>query len=332
VAGTDELRGAGQDPDGAMRMIEINDLTKVYGNRVAVWKVSFHVARGEIVGFIGPNGAGKTTTMRMLTGFVPPSSGTAIVAGFDVREQPLEVKRRIGYLCEAPPVYREMVVRDYLRFVAEIKRVPRDRHKLLIGRALELCGLEDVAHRMIGHLSKGYRQRVGLAQAILHEPPALILDEPTSGLDPKQIIEVRHLIKRISGDQTVILSTHILPEATTICSRVVVINEGQVVAEDTIDNLTTGLGRTETVLVRVAMERGGLPRTLSAVAGVHAVERDGQGAYRIRLDKDDGIRQAIARTVVESGAGLLELSRERATLEEVFLKLVTREDEPEATT
>jgi len=326
----DYSRRAGQDPDGAMRMIEISDLTKVYGNRVAVWKVSFRVARGEIVGFIGPNGAGKTTTMRMLTGFVPPSAGTATVAGFDVREQPLEVKRRIGYLCEAPPVYREMIVRDYLRFVAQIKKVPRERHKALIGRAIELCGLEEVSHRMIGHLSKGYRQRVGLAQAILHEPPALILDEPTSGLDPMQIIEVRHLIKRISGDQTVILSTHILPEATMICSRVVVINEGQVVAEDTIDNLTTGLGRIETVLVRVATEPEGLERELSALAGVHDVERDGQRAYRIRMEKGSEIRQTIAKTVVESGAGLLELSRERATLEEVFLQLVTREDEPEA--
>ena len=224
-------------------MIEIDGLTKVYGGRVAVWKVSFRVARGEVVGFIGPNGAGKTTTMRMITGFVPPSAGSVTVAGFNVSEQPLEVKRRIGYLCEAPPVYHEMVVRSYLRFVAQIKQVPRNREAALVDRALQICGLEHVSKRLIGHLSKGYRQRVGLAQAILHEPPALILDEPTSGLDPKQIVEVRELIQNIAGEQTVILSTHILPEATMICSRVVIINEGQIVAEDTIENLTAGMDR-----------------------------------------------------------------------------------------
>jgi ABC-2 type transport system ATP-binding protein len=307
-------------------VIEIEGLTKVYGSRVAVWKVSFKVARGEVLGFIGPNGAGKTTTMRMITGFVPPSAGKATVAGFDVSEHPLEVKRRIGYLCEAPPVYREMLVRGYLRFVANIKLVPRNRQSAQVDRAIELCGLEHVANRLIGHLSKGYRQRVGLAQAILHEPPALILDEPTSGLDPMQIIEVRDLIRRIAGEQTVILSTHILPEATMICSRVVIINEGQIVAEDSIENLTAGRDRHELLLVRVADDREPLDERLSSVAGVHGVERNHDGTYRLRIDKDSDARQAVAKTVVEAGVGLVELTRESATLEEVFMQLVTEED------
>ena len=310
-------------------MIEIDGLTKVYGGRVAVWKVSFRVARGEVVGFIGPNGAGKTTTMRMITGFVPPSAGSVTVAGFNVSEQPLEVKRRIGYLCEAPPVYHEMVVRSYLRFVAQIKQVPRNREAALVDRALQICGLEHVSKRLIGHLSKGYRQRVGLAQAILHEPPALILDEPTSGLDPKQIVEVRELIQNIAGEQTVILSTHILPEATMICSRVVIINEGQIVAEDTIENLTAGRDHHEMVRVRVAADHERLDSRLSALEGVLGVERNGHGTYSIRLDKATDARQAVAKTVVESGAGLVELTRESATLEEVFLQLVTEEDESE---
>ncbi len=181
-------------------MVEVDRLTKVYGNRVAIWQISFRVARGEILGFLGPNGAGKTTTMRIITGYVPPSSGTATVAGPDVTERPLAVKSSIGYLCEAPPVYREMTVEKYLRFVAEIKRVPRARRKAQTQRSIELCGLEDVASRVIGHLSKGYRQRVGLAQAVIHEPAVLILDEPTSGLDPRQINDIREQIKRLSGE------------------------------------------------------------------------------------------------------------------------------------
>ena len=308
-------------------MIEVNGLTKVYGNRVAVWQVGFSVKQGEVVGFIGPNGAGKTTTMRMITGFVPPSAGYAKVAGYDVTEKPLEVKKRIGYLCEAPPVYREMVVQNYLRFVAEIKQVPRSRQRALVERAIELCGLQHVARRMIGHLSKGYRQRVGLAQAILHEPPVIILDEPTSGLDPKQIIEVRELIKQLAGEQTVILSTHILPEATMICSRVVIIDEGQIVAEDSIDNLVTGLEQQETVRVKVARDLEDLTRRLMELDGVHHVERGSGGDYRIRMDREGGAREAVARTVVEADLGLIELARERATLEEVFLHLVTEEDD-----
>ncbi len=306
-------------------MVEVDRLTKVYGNRVAIWQISFRVARGEILGFLGPNGAGKTTTMRIITGYVPPSSGTATVAGHDVTERPLAVKSSIGYLCEAPPVYREMTVEKYLRFVAEIKRVPRARRKAQTQRSIELCGLEDVASRVIGHLSKGYRQRVGLAQAVIHEPAVLILDEPTSGLDPRQINDIREQIKRLSGEQTVILSTHILPEVTMTCSRVVIINEGQVVAQDTTHNLTAGLGQSESVRLRVSRDDGGLSARLAGVVGVRAVDRERDGLYRVQLQDGDATRERLAAEVVAAGAGLLEMTREKATLEEVFLRLVTDE-------
>jgi len=306
-------------------MVEVEGLTKVYGNRVAIWQVSFRVERGEIIGFLGPNGAGKTTTMRTITGFIPPSSGKARVAGFDVATHALEVKSRIGYLCESPPVYREMLVRSYLRFVAEIKKVPRSKRRALVDRAIELCGLEDVAGRVIGHLSKGYRQRVGLAQAILHEPEVLILDEPTSGLDPQQNAEIRERIKQLAeqGRQTVILSTHILPEVTATCSRVVIINEGQIVAEDTTANLTTG-GATETVRLRVARDDPGLDARLHAIDGVESLTREA-GELCVRLSGGAASRERLSAEVVAAGAGLLEMVPERATLEEVFLKLVTDE-------
>jgi ABC-2 type transport system ATP-binding protein len=306
-------------------MVEVEGLTKVYGSRVAIWQVSFRVAHGEIVGFLGPNGAGKTTTMRILTGYVPASSGRAIVAGYEVSEHPLEVKARIGYLCESPPLYREMVVRRYLGFVAEIKKVPRSRRRALTDRAIQLCGLEEVAGRVIGHLSKGYRQRVGLAQAILHEPAVLILDEPTSGLDPRQIIDIRRQIKSLAGEQTVILSTHILPEVTMTCSRVVIVNEGQVVAEDSTERLMAGLGHVESVRLRVAREAGGLPELLRAVQGVDEVAREEAGVYRVRLGGGEPARERLAAAVVTSGAGLVELYREQASLEQVFLRLVTEE-------
>jgi len=311
-------------------MLEVDRLTKVYGTRVAVWQVSFSVGRGEILGFLGPNGAGKTTTMRMITGFIPASSGTVRLAGFDVSEQPREAKARLGYLCEAPPVYREMTVRSYLRFVSEIKLVPRARRAALIDRAIGLCGLQGVAGRVIGRLSKGYRQRVGLAQAILHEPPVLILDEPTVGLDPRQIIEIREVIRNLGGEQTVVLSTHILPEVTMTCTRVVIINEGQVVAQDSIENLTAGLGKWETLRVRVARDRDDLAVTLGALPGVERVERAEPGAYLVRLRSGDAERERLTSAVVGSGAGLLELGRQTASLEEVFLRLVTEEAEAAA--
>ena len=306
-------------------MISVESLTKVYGQRVAVWRVSFAVAPGEILGFLGPNGAGKTTTMRMITGFLPPSSGTAKIAGHDILADPMGAKAQIGYLCETPPVYREMVVRDYLRFVAEIKKVPRDRRRPLVDRAVQLGGLGDVAHRVIGHLSKGYRQRVGLAQAILHRPKVLILDEPTVGLDPRQIIEIREVIRSLAGEQTVVLSTHILPEVQATCSRVVIIAEGQVVAEDSIDNLTAGLGRQITLRLRVGRDADGLAARLASVAGVVGASRDGAATYVVRIEGGDAAAERVAAEAVASGAGLVEMVRERASLEDVFLHLVTEE-------
>ena len=306
-------------------MIRVDRLTKVYGSRVAVWQVSFEVAKGEILGFLGPNGAGKTTTMRMITGFVPPSSGTAVVAGFDMGRRPLEAKARLGYLCEMPPVYREMVVRGYLRFVADIKRVPSSKRNALVDRAVDLCGLGEVAHRVIGHLSKGYRQRVGLAQAILHQPDVLVLDEPTVGLDPKQIIEIRQVIRGLGGEQTVILSTHVLPEVTMTCSKVVIINEGQVVAQDSIENLTDGMGRWQTLRLRVARDDDALAMRLQRIPGVHTATLEAEHTWMVRIEGGDDTRERLAQEVVSSGVGLVELSRQAASLEEVFLKLVTEE-------
>ena len=311
-------------------MISVDKLTKVYGTRVAVWRVSFDLEPGAILGFLGPNGAGKTTTMRMITGFIPPSSGTARIAGHDILESPLEAKAQIGYLCETPPLYQEMVVRSYLRFVGEIKRVPRARREGLVDRAIGLCGLTEVAHRVIGHLSKGYRQRVGLAQAILHKPKVLILDEPTVGLDPRQIIEIREVIRGLAGEQTVVLSTHILPEVQMTCSRVVIINEGQVVAQDSIERLTAGLGRFQTVRLRVARDRDDLAGILAAVPGVAEARREAPATYLVRLQGGDEARERVAAAVVAAGSGLLELARERASLEEIFLKLVTDEKGEEA--
>jgi ABC-2 type transport system ATP-binding protein len=306
-------------------MISVDSLTKVYGHRVAVWRVSFDVAAGEVLGFLGPNGAGKTTTMRMITGFIPPSSGTARIAGCDIIDDPMGAKAQIGYLCETPPVYREMVVRSYLAFVADIKKVPRGRRKAQVDRALELCGLTQVAHRVIGHLSKGYRQRVGLAQAIIHQPKVLVLDEPTVGLDPRQIIEIRQVIRGLAGEQTVVLSTHILPEVQATCSRVVIINEGQVVAQDSIESLTAGLGRFQTLRVRVARDAADLAARLAAVPGVAEATRDGASSYMVRVDGGEDAGERIAAAVVASGAGLIELSRQRASLEEIFLNIVTEE-------
>jgi ABC-2 type transport system ATP-binding protein len=306
-------------------MVSVDRLTKRYGSRVAVREVSFQVAAGEILGFLGPNGAGKTTTMRMITGFISPSSGTATIAGHDIRNEPLAAKASFGYLCETPPLYREMTVASFLRFVAEIKRVAPGQRRAWVDRALSLCGLSDVAHRVIGRLSKGYRQRVGLAQAMLHQPPVLILDEPTVGLDPRQMIEMREVIRGLAGEQTVILSTHILPEVQNTCSRVVIINEGQIVAADSIDNLTAGLGRVQTLRLRVSHDGAGLAGTIKAVAGVAEVVREGPEVYLVRVDGGDDARERVANAVVASGAGLVELTRQRASLEEVFLKLVTED-------
>ena len=310
-------------------MIEVQHLTKRYGRVTAVDDVSFRVERGEILGFLGPNGAGKTTTMRVLTGYMPPSGGKALVAGFDVFDQPLEAKRRTGYLPETPPLYPDMTVREYLTFVARIKQVMSADRTKRVGAVMDRTRISDVADRHCSKLSKGYRQRVGLAQALIHNPDVLILDEPTASLDPKQIIETRELIKGLAGDHTIILSTHILPEVSQTCQRVVIINKGRVVAVDTPDNLTARLRGSETMYLQV--DGGGIAveSTLAAVPGVTRVavadRHDAVVGYEIDSLRDRDVRRDLARAVVGEGWGLLELRPIRMSLEEIFLHLTTEE-------
>ncbi len=316
-------------------MIEVQNLTKRYGRVTAVDDVSFRVERGEILGFLGPNGAGKTTTMRVLTGFMPATEGKAIVAGFDVFEQPLEAKRRTGYLPETPPLYPDMTVREYLEFVSRIKGVPRGDRTARVNHVMERTRVSDMAERHCGKLSKGYRQRVGLAQAILHNPDVLILDEPTAGLDPKQIIETRELIKELAGDHTIILSTHILPEVSQTCQRVVIINHGRVVAVDTPDNLTARLKGSETMYVQVEGDSAVVLSTLERLPGVTRVtvadRRDGVAGYEVDSERGHDVRRELARAVVSHDWGLLELRPMRMSLEEIFLSLTTEEQPTEAT-
>ena len=270
-------------------MIEVQHLTKRYGTVTAVDDVSFKVERGEILGFLGPNGAGKTTTMRVLTGYMPPTEGKAVVAGYDVSEQPIEAKRRTGYLPETPPLYPDMTVSEYLLFCARIKGIPRGDRKARVMTAMERTRVADMAKRHCGKLSKGYKQRVGLAQALLHNPDVLILDEPTAGLDPKQIIETRRLIKELGGDHTIILSTHILPEVSQTCQRVVIINRGHVVAVDTPENLTAKLRGSEAMYVEIDAPGSDAQRILADLAGVTHVDetptRAGHMAFEVRSEQ-----------------------------------------------
>jgi len=303
-------------------MIEVQGLTRHYGNVVAVEDLNFHIKQGEVVGFLGPNGAGKTTTMRMLTGYLPPTAGTAHVAGYDVFTQSLEARRHIGYMPETVPLYPEMTVWSYLDFMARLRRVPnRDE---AIERALETCHVTDKADEIIGHLSKGYRQRVGLAQALLHDPEVLILDEPTIGLDPKQIIEVRSLIKELGQERTIILSTHILPEVSQVCNRVLIINQGHIVADATPEELAAQLQGAERLYLRVREATPALAQVLNALDGVASVEEK-DGGLELIGHLDDATRAAIARTVVQGGWDLLEMRPIGMTLEEVFLQLTTEE-------
>ena len=316
-------------------MIEVQNLTKRYGPVTAVDDVSFKAERGEILGFLGPNGAGKTTTMRVLTGYMPPTEGKALVAGYDVLEQPVEAKRRTGYLPETPPLYPDMTVSDYLTFCARIKGVPRSERASRLQTVMERTQIADVAKRHCAKLSKGYRQRVGLAQALLHNPEVLILDEPTAGLDPKQIIETRRLIKGLGGDHTIILSTHILPEVSQTCSRIVIINKGRVVAVDTPDNLTARLRGSETMYVQVDAMGGDPEGTLSSIPGVTRVsmadKRDSIVGFEVDSESGRDVRRELAAALVGRGWGLLELRPMRMSLEEIFLQVTTEEAaEPEA--
>ncbi|HUF47803.1 MAG TPA: ABC transporter ATP-binding protein [Vicinamibacterales bacterium] len=311
-------------------MIEVQHLTKRYGPFTAVDDVSFRVEKGEILGFLGPNGAGKTTTMRVLTGYMPPTDGRAVVAGFDLFTHPIDAKRRTGYLPETPPLYPDMTVREYLHFVARIKTsgLSKADRAMRVAHVMKRTRIDDVPDKHCGKLSKGYRQRVGLAQALIHDPEVLILDEPTAGLDPKQIIETRDLIRGLAGDHTIILSTHILPEVAQTCQRVVIINKGRVVAEDTPGNLTQQLAGAATLYVQV----DGVEDATSALAAVPGVDRvvvsDRAGSavgYEIDATPHRDVRRDVARAVVDRGWGLLELRPMRMSLEEIFLQLTTEE-------
>jgi len=309
-------------------MIQVEGLSKRYARHVAVNNISFSVEKGDIVGFLGPNGAGKTTTMRILTCFMPPTSGKATVGGYDVFEQPFEVKKRMGYLPEAPPLYPEMSVKDYLAFVANLKNVPASEVKTRTEQVMERCSVLDVRDKLISKLSKGYRQRVGLAQAIIHNPDVLILDEPTSGLDPKQITETRELIKGLAGEHTIILSTHILPEVEAVCRKVIIINRGNLVATDSVERLKSrGVGNAIQVQVDTNGTNDALAvrQRLEQVPGVSKVLEhgavDGRLLFEIESLPDRNARADVARAVVHAGWNLLELKSNTLSLEEAYLQL-----------
>ncbi len=312
-------------------MIEVQDLTKSYGPTTAVDHVSFSVNKGEILGFLGPNGAGKTTTMRILAGFMPATSGTASVAGFDVFKDSLEVRRHIGYLPEAPPVYPDMTVQSYLDFVARIKNVPAERRRDRVADAMKKTTLTERKAELIKRLSRGYKQRVGIAQALVHDPDVIILDEPTVGLDPKQIIEVRNLIKGLAGNHTIILSTHILPEVSMTCDRVVIINKGKIAAVDTPQGLTSQLKGGLKVRVEAQAPESALKELVARIPGVKSVQtegsRDGHSVALAEGAAGADIRSAIAAGVVGKGWPLYELRGMSVSLEDIFLQLTTDESE-----
>ena len=311
-------------------MISVENLTKRYATKTAIEAMTFRVEKGEILGFLGPNGAGKTTTMRIITGYMPSTDGTVKVDGFDVADQPLEVRRRIGYLPENPPLYTEMTVNSYLQFVAKLKGLTGARVQEDVNRAMDRVNITDVQDRIIAKLSKGYKQRVGIAQALLGDPPVLILDEPTIGLDPKQIQEVRELIKSLAGTHTVVLSTHILPEVEQTCHRVIIIDHGKIVAVDTPQNLRSQIQGGARVLIEVEGPVADVLTAVKAIPGVATARILTQDATRcsFQVDVDSGkdIRRDLARAVVQAGWGLLELQSENMSLEDIFIKLTTAEE------
>lgn len=304
-------------------MIKVSGLTKDYGSRRAIQNLNFDCQQGEIVGFLGPNGAGKTTTMRILTGYMPPTDGEALVAGYDVVEESLEVRRRVGYLPETVPLYHDMVVFDYLKYMGELRHIPNVDDR--VDEALDMVGLINRSDGYIGNLSKGMKQRVGLAQALLHRPEVLILDEPTIGLDPGQVVEVRELIREIGKERTVLLSTHLLNEAQNLCDRVLIINKGKIVAEDTTENLQARLLGAERVVVRVRGEADELAETVKSVKGVRKVESLEDGGVEFEFASGKDLRPEVARQVVKDGYDLLELRPLGMSLEEIFLELTGNE-------
>jgi len=304
-------------------MIQVENLTKYYGDYPAIEGVTFDVKEGEVIGFLGPNGAGKTTTMRILTGYMPPTSGMARVAGYDVFADSLAVRQHIGYMPETVPLYTDMSVRSYLDFMARLRGMRKTKARL--DEIMETVNITDEANTLIGHLSKGYRQRVGLAQALIHDPDVLILDEPTIGLDPRQVREVRELIKGFAGNHTVILSTHILSEASQVCGRILIINEGKIVAEDTPQRLTESLKGHDRILIRVKNPPPAITRELKSVGGVLSVEDNKDGAFELSCTVGKDNRSEIAAMVVGRGWGLLEMRPLVMGLEEIFLKLTQAE-------
>ncbi|MFC1555603.1 ABC transporter ATP-binding protein [candidate division KSB1 bacterium] len=313
-------------------MVRVEHVSKDFGNKRVLKDLSFEVAKGEILGFLGPNAAGKTTTMRIITGFMPATEGTAEVAGFDVFENPLNVKKNIGYLPETPPLYPEMTVKSYIELTGKIKGVPGRDLKKRVEEVMERTAVDNVQDRLCGRLSKGYRQRVGLAQAIIHNPPVLILDEPTSGLDPKQIIESRNLIKELAGDHTIILSTHILPEVSMTCERVIIIDNGRIVAQDTPKELTRKLKGVEKLTVEVSGPKEELLKSLNSLDGIVKTEILNQLSENhfdiiVESEVDKDVRKDISRTIIENNWDLHELKAVGMSLEEIFLKIITREEE-----
>jgi ABC-2 type transport system ATP-binding protein len=313
-----------------MDMIRVEGLTKDYGSRRAVDNITFHAEKGEILGFLGPNGAGKTTTMRILTGYMPPSSGKAEVAGFDVVEQSLEVRRRVGYLPETVPLYPDMTVGDYLKFMADLRHVANADDR--VDEAMVMVNIEDRARGYIGNLSKGLKQRVGLAQALLHQPEVLILDEPTIGLDPAQIIEVRNLIRDLGKERSVMLSTHILSEAQQVCDRVLIINKGKIVAEDTPERLQARLAGVQKVLVKVAGDPDGLDGVVSSLPGIVRVSPSVDGGLELEMLPGQDLRPMIARSIISANFDLIELRQVSLSLEDIFIELTREEPTPPSIT
>jgi ABC-2 type transport system ATP-binding protein len=307
-------------------MIQVEGLTKDYGARRALHSITFDANQGEIVGFLGPNGAGKTTTMRILTGYMPPTDGTATVAGYDVVEESLEVRKRVGYLPETVPLYTDMTALEYLKFMADLRRIPQSEDRAY--EVLEQVNLSDRANSYIGNFSKGMRQRMGLAQALIHRPEVLILDEPTIGLDPAQVVEMRNVIKEIGKDRTVLLSTHILSEAQNMCDRVLIINKGLIVAEDTPENLQSRLVGSQRVVLRVRGDADGLDETVKKVKGARSVEAKADETVEFEFTSGQDIRPQVAKAVVQAGYELIEMRPIGMSLEEIFLEL-TRDNASE---
>ncbi len=306
-------------------MISVQNLTKTFGDMIAVNNVSFNVQKGEILGFLGPNGAGKTTTMRMLTGYIPPTDGQVTIDNMDILEHPFEVKKKIGYMPEQPPLYYDMTVRECLGFVAEVHGMRGSRIDSSMNHVAELCGISHMLNRLTGNLSKGYRQRVGLAQALIHDPEILILDEPTAGLDPRQIIDIRNLIKDLGTERTVILSSHILPEVTNTCKRIAVINNGNLMAVDTIELLSDKLSSGKKIALKVKRPEHLDTKQLSSIKGVDDITKQTDNEFLLSVSGGDDVLEKISSSVVDSGAGLTGIRVKSMTLEDIFLKIVTGE-------